>query len=84
VARYLGRAVTAEELPWALIRLAMLSVGNTVILPMQDVLGLGEEARMNRPGIGEGNWEWRATADQLTPTLEARLRELTELSGRAP
>jgi 4-alpha-glucanotransferase len=80
--RYLGREVSAEEVPWALVRLAMLSVADTAILPMQDVLGLDECGRMNRPGIGEGNWEWRLRADQLTPDLAARLRELTEISGR--
>ncbi|MFB3817748.1 MAG: 4-alpha-glucanotransferase [Candidatus Methylomirabilales bacterium] len=80
--RYLGCEVTAEQVSWALVRLAMLSVADTAILPMQDVLGLDERARMNRPGVGDGNWEWRLSPAELTPDLAARLRELTEISGR--
>jgi len=58
-------------------------VADLAILPLQDVLGLGSEARMNTPGRAEGNWRWRVRADQLTtPPLE-RLAELTELYGRA-
>jgi 4-alpha-glucanotransferase len=82
--RYLGHEVTAEGVPWALIRLALLSVADAAIVPMQDVLGLDERARMNRPGVGDGNWEWRLSPGDLTPGLAARLRDLTELSGRIP
>jgi 4-alpha-glucanotransferase len=50
---------------------------------MQDVLGLGREAQMNRPSTVEGNWTWRLLEEQVTDSLAARLRDLTELCGRA-
>ncbi len=81
--RYLGRKVRTEELPWELIRLVMMSVADTVIIPMQDLLGLGEGARMNRPATLKGNWSWRLSPDQLTPDLAQKLREMTEIYGRA-
>jgi 4-alpha-glucanotransferase len=65
-----------------MIRLVMMSVANMAIFPMQDILGLGEEARMNHPSIGEGNWEWRLLPEQLTPTVKQRLLEMTEIYGR--
>ncbi len=80
--RYLGSEVAVEEIHWALIRLAMMSVARSVILPMQDVLGLGGEARMNRPSIAHANWEWRLLPGQITPLVSARLLELTETFGR--
>lgn len=80
--RYLGRNVRADELPWELIRLLLNSVADMVILPMQDLLGLGEEGRMNRPSIREGNWEWRLSPRQLTPALTEKILELTVISGR--
>ena len=80
--RYLGREVPIEEIPWALIRLAMMSVARWVILPMQDVLGLGGEARMNRPSVAHGNWEWRLLPGQMTPRMAESLREITETYGR--
>ena len=80
--RYLGREVPVEEIPWALIRLAMMSVARAVILPMQDVLGLGGEARMNRPAVAYGNWEWRLLPEQITPMVSERLLEVTETYGR--
>ena len=81
--RYLGREVTAEKIHWELVRLAMMSIADTVILPMQDVLGLGEEARMNRPAMHRGNWEWRLLPDEISPSLGSRLLEVTETYGRA-
>ncbi len=80
--RYLGRLMPPDELPWELIRLAMISVANTAIFPMQDILGLGEEARMNRPASTEKNWQWRLSADAVTPAVLNRLLELTRASGR--
>ena len=70
------------ELHWAMIRLAMMSVANMAIFPMQDILGLGEEARMNRPSIGEGNWEWWLLPGQLIPAVTQRLLEMTKIYGR--
>jgi len=66
-----------------LIRLAMVSAAEIVIIPMQDVLGLGESARMNRPGSTRGNWRWRLREDQLARGISTRLLEMTELFGRA-
>ncbi|MDZ7760714.1 MAG: 4-alpha-glucanotransferase [Desulfovermiculus sp.] len=77
---YLG--TTGEKIHWELIRLALGSVARTAIIPLQDVLGLGTEARMNRPGSVQGNWEWRFTFDQLKPEMLARLRRETEIFER--
>ena len=79
---YLGRRISAEEVHLALIRLAMMSVANLAIIPMQDVLGLGEEARMNRPAGGPGNWEWRLLPEQLTEETAESLRRMTLIYGR--
>jgi 4-alpha-glucanotransferase len=67
---------------WALIRTAMNSIAQLAIIPLQDVLGLGSEARMNVPGTAEGNWTWRFRSNQLTPVLADRLAALTEAAGR--
>jgi len=80
---YLGREVGLEEVHWEFIRLAMMSVAKAVILPIQDLLGLGEEARMNLPGRKDGNWTWRLTPESLTPGLADRLLNLTKIYGRA-
>lgn len=80
--RYLGREITAAEAPWELIRLAMMSIADTVILPMQDLLALGAEARMNRPATGDGNWQWRLADDAVPAELSERLRGLTITYGR--
>jgi len=80
--RYVGREIRAEEIHWELIRLAMMSVADTVIIPMQDVLGLGEEDRMNRPATENGNWEWRLRSGQLSSPIAQRLLEMTRLYGR--
>ncbi len=81
--RYLGREISSEQLPMELIRLGMMSVAHTILIPMQDVLGLGEEARMNRPSTPTGNWEWRLLSDQLNAHHAELLLELTEIYGRA-
>ena len=82
LALYLGREITGEEIHWELVRLAMMSVANTAIVPMQDILGLGEESRMNLPAKRDGNWKWRLLPDQLTPSLAEKLLEMTEIYGR--
>lgn len=81
--RYLGREVHPQEVHWEFIRLAMMSVADMVIIPMQDILGLGEQARMNRPATVKGNWQWRLLPEQLTSTLTRRLLEMTQIYGRA-
>jgi 4-alpha-glucanotransferase len=80
--RYMG---TAGDKPvWDFIRLALSSVADTAIIPMQDVLELGSEARMNLPATIEGNWRWRMTEDQLVPDLSSRLRDMNQEYGRLP
>jgi 4-alpha-glucanotransferase len=68
---------------WSLIEVAWGSRAALAVAPLQDVLDLGPEARMNLPGTEEGNWHWRYAADQLTDENARRLRELTESSRRA-
>ncbi len=80
--QYIGS--DGREIHWDFIHLAMASVARMAIFPLQDVLGLGAEARMNLPGTVEGNWEWRFTADMLTPAIRKRLYELTKIYERSP
>jgi 4-alpha-glucanotransferase len=68
--------------PWEIIRLAWSSVADYAIAPLQDVLGLGTEARMNLPGRATGNWGWRFTAAQLEGGVLDRLADITELYSR--
>lgn len=81
--QYLGREVPVEELHWELIRIVMMSVANLVIIPMQDILDLGEDARMNLPATSDGNWRWRLLPEQLTSSHARKLLEMTEIYGRA-
>jgi 4-alpha-glucanotransferase len=71
-----------REIHWAFIRAALASVADTAIVPLQDVLGLGSEARMNLPGRGHGNWGWRFRSESLTDVIRDRLKRLAELYGR--
>jgi len=77
---YLGCA--AENIPWALTRVAFASVAQTAIVPVQDVLELGSEGRMNRPGASKGNWAWRMRRNSLTRTHADNLRRLSKITGR--
>ncbi len=72
----------SREIAWELIRLAWSSVAALAMAPLQDVLNLGTEARMNLPGRVEGNWRWRCTEDMLSEPALQRLRELTATSNR--
>jgi 4-alpha-glucanotransferase len=76
-------STTAREPNWELIRAAWSSVADTAIAPLQDVLGLGNESRMNTPATTGGNWAWRVSNGDLTPKLIEKLREMTELYGRS-
>jgi 4-alpha-glucanotransferase len=76
--------IDAEEPHWALIELALRSGCRLAIIPAQDLLGLGAEARMNTPGQESGNWTWRLASGELTPELADRLRQVTERAKRAP
>jgi 4-alpha-glucanotransferase len=73
---------TGKEIHWDFIRAVMASTADTAVVPLQDVLGLGTEARMNLPNSTSGNWSWRFKAGALTYESQVRLRELSELYGR--
>jgi 4-alpha-glucanotransferase len=76
--------LSPEGVHWDLIRLALSSVANQAIIPLQDILGLDTQARMNFPSKADGNWNWRYEANVLTRELSDRLRTLTAFYGRAP
>jgi 4-alpha-glucanotransferase len=82
VAQYTGDS--PHEPHWNMIRLGMLSVAHTFIATMQDVLGLGREARMNLPGEGAGNWNWRMPESAYTDPAGEHLARLTYLGRRKP
>jgi 4-alpha-glucanotransferase len=71
-----------SRIHWDFVRTLLVSVADTAVVPLQDLLGAGGEARMNLPGRASGNWRWRYAAEDLTPELRVRLRALTEASGR--
>ncbi len=80
----LADSVSLEREPWwALIRLALSSPGCVAMMQMQDVLGLGSEARMNNPGREGGQWRWQLERGALTPALARRLRDATAGVGPA-
>lgn len=74
----------ASDVAWDLIHTALASVAETSIIPLQDILGLGTDARMNLPGRADGNWGWRMRPGVLTDELAERLAEVVMLYGRAP
>ena len=80
--RYLGLN-SREGFHWGFIRGGMSSVADTFIVQLQDVLGLGAEARMNTPGVTGGNWQWRLTPELLTGDVTKKLLQYTQLYGRA-
>lgn len=73
---------TQESMPWLLIQVALASVGNMAIIPMQDLLALGGEHRMNTPGTIDKNWTWTFSWDQVDPALAERIRQLLNLYQR--
>lgn len=81
-ARSYAKVLVDAEIHWDLIRLAFMSVADIALIPMQDLMGLGNEARMNYPSSDSGNWQWRYSSDQINGEIERRLRELTETYGR--
>jgi 4-alpha-glucanotransferase len=82
VREYIGHDV--HEPHWEMIRLAMMSVAHTAVVPLQDVIGLGADARMNTPGRLGGNWTWRFVPEQLDSGMRERLRWFTRLYVRLP
>ena len=79
---YLGQC--DDGIHWAMIRAAVDSVANLCVVPLQDVLGLGSDARMNIPSQPNGNWRWRFSGEMLRPDLAEKLATLAEVSDRLP
>lgn len=79
---YLGCSVASQQIHWQFIRMAMGSVAKLAIIPAQDILGLPETARMNRPAFKKGNWLWRLKPGQLSPKVARKLRQLTKTYAR--
>ncbi len=79
---YLGPLAHPNDVVWAMIRCAERSVASICIIPLQDVLHLGDEARMNTPGAPENNWTWRFHTEALHPDLATQLRHITEECDR--
>ena len=79
---YAGRAMAPEETPWAMLRLAYMSVSRLAMAPMQDLLSLGQEARMNMPSLAKGNWSWRCRKECLNDWLAGLLKTMAHLYGR--
>ncbi len=83
LSEYIGRDLREDRIHWDLIRMAMMSVADLAIIPLQDFLGLGQEARMNVPSVAFGNWSWRLSSQWTPPRLVERIRKMTSLYGRA-
>lgn len=83
VSKLVGRHVTDRTVSFELIKLALASVADLSFVPLQDVLSLGAEARMNNPGGTQNNWVWRALPAQITNELLAKISELTVKHDRA-
>jgi 4-alpha-glucanotransferase len=79
---YLGDL--SEGIHWAFMRAAQASVAKLAVAPLQDVLGYGSEARMNKPSHPDGNWRWRFQPGVLTETIARRLALLAEVTDRQP
>lgn len=81
--RYMNlKTADKEELKWEFVRVAFMSVADTAIIPMQDYLGLGEEARINTPSTLGDNWKWRMKKGAFTKQLATQMRKMTKLYGR--
>ncbi|MDL2279686.1 4-alpha-glucanotransferase [Desulfovibrio sp. OttesenSCG-928-G11] len=80
--RYTNLALDEQEVAGQLTRMAFASVAECAVVPMQDVLQLGDEGRMNCPGIASGNWNWRLLPEQARPGVFDRLEELARIYGR--
>ena len=76
--------ISGQNISWDMTRLAYASVSNTAVAMLQDLIGLGNEARMNFPGKVGGYWRWRYLPHMLTQDIATRLRDMTELYGRVP
>jgi 4-alpha-glucanotransferase len=83
VYRYLG-CIDPQGIHWSLIRMGWSSIANLAVVPFQDLLGLGTDARMNFPGKAEGNWGWRYRPEALNWEVRDRLKTITYICGRSP
>jgi 4-alpha-glucanotransferase len=85
IEKYLGMPVTEGNVHWEFIRLALSSVARWALIPVQDLLGLGNEARMNITGeLSPENWRWRLTSIKSLDSVSERLFNLTKVYGRLP
>jgi 4-alpha-glucanotransferase len=80
--QYTGRNLDEDDIPWVMARLAYASVARIAILPIQDVLGLDEIARMNMPGSASNNWAWRLLPGQISEGAKQQLQDWTWLFNR--
>jgi 4-alpha-glucanotransferase len=79
---YIGHKIPISRIHWEFVKLAMSCASNTAIIPMQDILGLGQQSRMNIPATAKNNWTWRLQNKDLKPSVAKKLAELTEIYGR--
>jgi 4-alpha-glucanotransferase len=79
---YIGEV--ADGVNWAFIRAALSSVATLAVVPLQDVLGLNADCRMNTPSQADGNWRWRYCREALKPDLARKLADLAEVTDRLP
>jgi 4-alpha-glucanotransferase len=82
VQTYVQMIAADHEIVWAMIRTAARSIAKLCIVPMQDLLHLGSEARMNKPANSMGNWSWRMQPGALDPAIAAQLAELMGMTDR--
>ncbi|MFI3171173.1 MAG: 4-alpha-glucanotransferase [Eubacteriales bacterium] len=83
VYKYLGvKKISEEEISWTINRMALSSVADVCIIPIQDYLGLGEEARINEPSTVGQNWKWRLLPGQIEEELLAKMKDMSVLYGR--
>jgi 4-alpha-glucanotransferase len=82
--KFIGGETNPEAAVWLAIQRLMESRADRVILPVQDILTLGDDARMNKPAVPQSNWRWRLAEGQLTAALAARLKEIAASTGRIP
>lgn len=82
LSKYAGVEIHQDNINWEMIRLAMSSVADTSIIPMQDILGVDERGMMNLPSTSSGNWRWRIKGDYFSKETVNRLREITSVYGR--
>jgi len=80
--KYFGKEISNDEIHWQFIRMALMSVAGTVIIPLQDVLGLDENARMNFPSKPDNNWVWRVDPDLITEEVTHSFLELVKMFAR--